>query len=110
MSTLSERHCRPMEGSAALTAEQVDNFRGEIDRGWEVATDGKSIRRLFKFDDYYRTMAFVNAVAWVAHREDHHPDLLVSYNRCEVTFSTHSVGGLSENDLICAAKLDGLER
>ena len=54
------------------------------------------------------TMAFVNAVAWIAHREDHHPDLLVSYNRCTVRFNTHSVGGLSINDFICAAKVDGL--
>jgi 4a-hydroxytetrahydrobiopterin dehydratase len=53
-------------------------------------------------------MAFVNAVAWVAHREDHHPDLEVSYKRCRVRYSTHAIGGLSENDFICAAKLNAL--
>jgi 4a-hydroxytetrahydrobiopterin dehydratase len=63
---------------------------------------------MFQFKNYYETMAFVNAVAWVAHREDHHPDLEVGYNKCTVRYSTHSVGGLSENDFICAAKVDSL--
>jgi 4a-hydroxytetrahydrobiopterin dehydratase len=67
-----------------------------------------AIRKTFRFDDYHRTLAFVNAVAWIAHREDHHPDLEVGYNRCTVRYSTHDVGGLSENDFICAAKVDRL--
>ena len=70
-------------------------------------TDG-AIARTFRFADYYETIAFVNALAYVAHAEDHHPDLAVAYNRCEVRFSTHSVGGLSENDFICAAKVDAV--
>jgi 4a-hydroxytetrahydrobiopterin dehydratase len=53
-------------------------------------------------------MAFVNASAWISHREDHHPDLLVGYNRCRAAYVTHAIGGLSENDFICAAKLDAL--
>ena len=69
---------------------------------------GKEIARTYKFKNYYETMAFVNALAWIAHREDHHPDLLVGYNRVQVRFSTHSIGGLSENDFICAAKIDAL--
>ncbi len=68
----------------------------------------KEIRRTFDFKDYYAGIAFVNAVAWIAHREDHHPDLAVGYDKVTVTFSTHSVGGLSENDFICAAKIDAL--
>lgn len=64
------------------------------------------LRRDYKFANYYETIAFVNAIAWIVHREDHHPDLEVSYNRIGVSFSTHSIGGISINDFICAAKLD----
>ena len=64
------------------------------------------LEREFIFKDFHQTMAFVNGVALVAHQQDHHPDMQVSYNRCEVKFSTHSIGGLSENDFICAAKVD----
>ena len=74
--------------------------------GWALVDDG--IQKRYDFADYHRTMAFVNAVAWVAHVEDHHPDLAVSYNRCTVRFNTHSVGGISINDFICAAKVDAL--
>lgn len=74
--------------------------------GW--TQDGKSIVRTFEFADYHRTLAFVNALAWIAHAEDHHPELTVTYNRCTVRWDTHSVGGLSINDFICAAKVDAL--
>jgi 4a-hydroxytetrahydrobiopterin dehydratase len=76
--------------------------------GWSLSEDARSIQREFGFNNYYETMAFVNAVAWVAHREDHHPDLFVTYKRCEVRLSTHGVGGLSRNDFICAAKFNAL--
>jgi 4a-hydroxytetrahydrobiopterin dehydratase len=75
--------------------------------GW--TRNGDAITRSYKFADFFHTMAFVNAVASVAHREDHHPDLAVSYNRCDVTFSTHSAGGLTRNDLICAVHVDALQ-
>jgi 4a-hydroxytetrahydrobiopterin dehydratase len=68
------------------------------------------ISKVYEFDDFYETMAFVNALAYIAHVEDHHPELSVSYNRCAVTFSTHAIGGLSENDFICAAKIEALLR
>ena len=74
--------------------------------GWALV-DG-AIQKRFDFSDYHHTLAFVNALAWIAHGENHHPDLLVSYNRCTVRFNTHSVGGISINDFICAAKVDGL--
>jgi len=74
--------------------------------GWALV-DG-AIQKRYDFADYHRTMAFVNAVAWVAHVDDHHPDLAVSYSHCTVRFSTHSVGGISINDFICAAKVDAL--
>jgi len=75
-------------------------------RGWELA-DG-AIRRRFDFADFHRTMAFVNALAWIAHVEDHHPDVAFGYNHCTVRFNTHSVGGISINDFVCAAKVDAL--
>ena len=75
-------------------------------QGW--AYTGGMIRKTFDFKNYYQTMAFVNALAWIAHREDHHPDIEVGYKRCHVRYSTHSIGGLSENDFICAAKIDAL--
>ena len=74
--------------------------------GW-AEVEG-SIEKTYSFANYHETIGFVNALAWVAHREDHHPDLSVSYDRCAVRFSTHAVGGLSINDFICAAKLDAL--
>jgi 4a-hydroxytetrahydrobiopterin dehydratase len=80
--------------------------------GWTLK-DGKIVKT-FAFKDYYRTLAFVNAMAYVIHAEDHHPELVVTYNRCTVAFNTHSVnggcGGISENDFICAAKLDALHK
>jgi 4a-hydroxytetrahydrobiopterin dehydratase len=76
--------------------------------GWELAPGGGEIRKTYKFADYYETMAFVNAIAYVAHKADHHPDLEVGYNRCTVRYSTHDVGGLSDADFVSAAKVDAL--
>jgi 4a-hydroxytetrahydrobiopterin dehydratase len=108
MTELRSMRCRHRSGEAdKLTRERADSLLANLD-GWVFTDDRKAIRRVFEFDDYHRTMAFVNAAAWIAHVEDHHPDMEVGYNRCAVLFSTHSVGGLSENDFICAAKIDGL--
>jgi 4a-hydroxytetrahydrobiopterin dehydratase len=74
--------------------------------GWALA--GNEIRKTYDFKNYYETMAFVNGVAWIAHRADHHPELEVGYNKCTVRYSTHSVGGLSENDFDGAAKIESL--
>ena len=74
--------------------------------GWE--RQGTNITKTFKFKNYYETIAFVNASAWISHRQDHHPDLEVGYNTCKVRYSTHSVGGLSENDFQCAGKLEAM--
>jgi 4a-hydroxytetrahydrobiopterin dehydratase len=95
--------CKP--GTPALTQPQIGLLIAEVS-GWKQQ-DGQ-IAKTYNFKDYHHTMAFVNAVAWVAHREDHHPDMEVGYNRCTVRYSTHSVGGLSEKDFICAAKVDAL--
>lgn len=108
MTHLADQHCEPRRGAEhKLSSHALRDALAALP-GWELADDGGAIRKTFKFADYYRTLAFVNALAYVAHREDHHPDLGVHYNRCVVTFSTHDVGGVSQNDLICAAKTDRL--
>ena len=105
---LARAHCIPRRGSEhKLTQARIRELLPDIP-GWELAEDGHALVKTFRFDDYYRTMAFVNALAFVAHREDHLPDLSVHYDRCVVRYSTHDVGGLSENDFICAAKAESL--
>lgn len=75
---------------------------------WEAAADGKSIAKAFRFENFYQTLGFVNAIGWMANRQDHHPNLEVGYNRCVVHWSTHDVGGLSMNDFICAARVEAI--
>ncbi|MDR6992120.1 4a-hydroxytetrahydrobiopterin dehydratase [Luteimonas sp. 3794] len=105
---LSDAHCVPRRGDEHRLAEaRVRELLPQV-AAWTLAEDGQALTRTFRFDDYHRTMAFVNALAFIAHREDHHPDLGVHYDRVEVRYSTHDVGGLSENDFICAAKADRL--
>jgi 4a-hydroxytetrahydrobiopterin dehydratase len=106
--SLTEKRCMACEGEIpALSKEEIVGLAREVPK-WRLAEDGKSIRRSFTFENYYQTMAFVNAVAWLAHQEGHHPDLEVHYSRCEVRYSTHAIDGLTENDFICAAKVDRL--
>jgi len=76
--------------------------------GWKL--EGKSLVKTFTFKDYHETMAFVNAVAAISHRENHHPDLAVSYNKCGVVYTTHSAAEVTENDFICAAKVEAIPR
>jgi 4a-hydroxytetrahydrobiopterin dehydratase len=103
---LAHKKCRPCEGvMPPLSPSEVAILMGQLE-GWEFLE--KTIRKDFQFKNYYQTTAFVNAVAWISHREDHHPDLTVGYNNCRVEYTTHAIGGLSENDFICAAKVDTL--
>lgn len=105
---LASRRCRPLRGTEhRLAPSALAESLAKLP-GWTTSEDGAAIQRTFRFDDYYRTMAFVNALAFVAHQEDHHPDLSVHYDRVVVRYSTHDVGGPSENDLICAAKASRL--
>jgi 4a-hydroxytetrahydrobiopterin dehydratase len=93
---------------APLSRAQATALRKRLHKDWKLAADAKSLRRSLKFKDFYRTMSFVNALAHIANIEDHHPDLEVGYNYCRITYATHSIGGLSHNDFICAAKIDRL--
>lgn len=105
MNPLLNQTCRPLEGSAAMAAADIEAHLRQVP-GWALK-DG-AIEKTYTFRNYHETLAFVNALAWIAHREDHHPDLLVKYASCQVRYNTHSVGGISINDFICAAKADAL--
>jgi 4a-hydroxytetrahydrobiopterin dehydratase len=76
--------------------------------GWQRIAG--ALQKSWDFPDFHHTMAFVNALAWIAHREDHHPDLGVHYGRCVVRYSTHSAGGITARDFACAAMVDALQR
>ena len=108
MSSLAERKCQACDGGVApLTRDAAEELRQELQSDWAINMDsGGTLRRAFTFRDFYRTMSFVNALAHIANIEDHHPDLEVGYNYCRVQFTTHAIKGLSENDFICAAKID----
>ena len=109
MSELTQKSCKPLaSGTPPLPADAVHTLLQQLHEDWQVQQEPPEINRSFKFKNYYQTMAFVNALAWIAHQEDHHPDIEFSYNRCVVHYSTHSIGGISENDFICAAKIDAL--
>lgn len=109
MSELASKNCKPCEGGVApLDRQQAQEMLQQVSSEWSLTDENQAIHRSFSFEDFYETMAFVNAVAWIANQEGHHPDLEVSYNSCGVQFSTHAIGGLSENDFICAAKVDDL--
>ena len=86
----------------------MSQLKSRIDDEWHYSASGLAIERIVRFTNYYETIAFVNAVAWIAHMEDHHPELTVGYNRCQVTYTTHSAGGLTNSDFICAEKIDAL--
>ena len=106
---LTERRCEPCEGGVPpLEADAATELMRALDEAWSMSQDGKWIQRRFEFSGFNRTMGFVNAVAWIANSEGHHPDLEVSYRECLVKYTTHAIGGLSENDFICAAKIDRL--
>lgn len=89
----------------ALNDQQAQEKLQRLE-GWE--RQGAEICKTFNFEDFYHTMAFVNAIAWIANREDHHPDLEVGYNHCIVRYSTHSAGGVTDKDFLCAAKIEKL--
>jgi 4a-hydroxytetrahydrobiopterin dehydratase len=111
MSDLTQKKCVPCEGGVApLSSVEAQAMMKQLGSQWALAEDAKSIRSEWKFRNFYHTMSFVNAVAHVANAEDPHPDLEVGWGYCRVKYNTHAIGGLSENDFICAAKIDALPR
>ena len=108
MSDLLKQHSKELpSGTPALAKAEVEKLLAEVP-GWKLGADGKRITRAYEFKNFHETIEFVNALAFVVHKEDHHPDLEVSYKTCRATFWTHTVGGLSMNDFICAAKINSL--
>ena len=92
--------------SATEVVSQLSRLNGEQALGWRLI-DG-ALEKTFSFKNYYETISFVNAVAFIANAEDHHPDLTVSYGQCKVRFNTHDVKGISVSDFFCASKVDAL--
>ena len=106
---LAAQRCKPCEGGVPpLTADQAAELLRALDANWAISEDGLSIARSFEFPQYSQTLGFANAVAWVAIAEGHHPILTIEYGRCHVSYTTHAINGLSDNDFICAAKIDRL--
>lgn len=103
---LANKRCKPIQdGMASLSHVETDKLMKQLE-GWQRFDH--LIGKTYHFNNYYETITFVNAVAWMSHREDHHPELTVGYNTCHVEYTTHATHGLSENDFICAAKIDTL--
>jgi 4a-hydroxytetrahydrobiopterin dehydratase len=108
MSELTKIRCVGCEGGIpSLAAAEIKQFMQEL-QAWEVSQNNLSISKKFIFKNFYKTMAFVNAIAWMAHQENHHPDMEIGFNYCIVKYTTHAVNGLTKNDFICAAKIDSL--
>ncbi len=108
MEELQHKRCLACEaGVRPFNDDDVKKFLPKLNN-WSVNSDNTMISRRFTFKGFYKTMAFVNAIAWIANQENHHPDLEVGYNYCLVKYTTHAIEGLSENDFICAAKVDAL--
>ena len=103
---LTSKKCVPCEGGTpALSAIKAQQLLNNL-KDWQISADHKAISKKFSFKNFRQTMEFANAIAYIANKEGHHPDLKLGYNYCEVLFTTHAIDGLSENDFICAAKVD----
>ena len=108
MEKLLEKRCKPCEGGVdPLSRDRVNRYLEQVP-GWQLSADQKSIARKFEFKGFFRTMSFINALAWIANQQDHHPDFSAGYNYCKVNFTTHAIDGLSENDFICASRVNAL--
>ncbi|HUO80598.1 MAG TPA: 4a-hydroxytetrahydrobiopterin dehydratase [Steroidobacteraceae bacterium] len=106
---LADRRCVPCEGGVKpYTEAEARAALAALNGAWRLDAAARHLEREYRFKDFYRVMSFANAVAHVANREDHHPDLELGYDYCRVRYTTHAIKGLSENDFICAAKIDRL--
>lgn len=105
---LIEKKCVPCEGGVApLSANDATKLLKQLD-GWTLSKDNQAISKHFSFKNFYKTMAFANAIAFIANEENHHPDMCLGFNYCDINLKTHAISGLSENDFIVAAKIDEL--
>jgi 4a-hydroxytetrahydrobiopterin dehydratase len=106
---LTEKRCIPCEGGTKpLTQAEAETFQQQLGPHWKLIDSARKIEAQFEFKNYFRTLAFVNAVAYLVINEDHHPDISFGYKTAKITFWTHTINGLSENDFICAATIDRL--
>ena len=108
MTPLHQQNCQPYSNVPPLDVNSAQEQLKHL-RGWQANTEHTQISQRFAFKNYYQTIAFVNAVAYIVHQQDHHPDINFGYNQCHISFSTHSIDGLSMNDFICAARIDLLD-
>lgn len=109
MADLRTQTCRTFSNrDSSLNEEKISTLLSQLNPQWLLDESEQTISFTFKFKNYYQTIAFVNVVAQIAHQQDHHPDLSISYNLCKITYSTHSVAGLSINDFICADKINNI--
>lgn len=105
---LAIQHCKPRKGSEHALDKAEATRLLQMLPGWQFHADGHAIVKDFRFDDFHRTLGFINAVGFMANQQDHHPDLEAGYGHCQLLWSTHDVGGLSLNDFICAARVEAL--
>ena len=108
MNNLKDKSCKPCEGGVCPLDEDLSKQQLDLVPGWELTEDKTGIVRTLRFKDFLTTMSFINAMAWVVNEENHHPDFSAGYNYCNVGFSTHAIDGLSDNDFICAARIEAL--
>ena len=108
---LSKKKCLPCEGGIdAIDKKQALKLLDKLSKGWNLSNDNKKITKDFKFKNHYEVIAMINLIAWISHREDHHPEISFSYSNLSITYYTYAIDGLSENDFICAAKIDNSVR
>ncbi len=107
---LTEKRCEACEGGVQpMTGIAAKKELQKLDH-WNINDDTSEIFKEYEFKNFYHTMAFVNAIAFIANKENHHPDLTIGYNYCHIRYSTHAINGLSINDFICAAKIDAINK
>ncbi|MES2503995.1 MAG: 4a-hydroxytetrahydrobiopterin dehydratase [Myxococcota bacterium] len=102
------KHCKPCEGGVSPMSLKDASTRVQQLKGWSLSLEGDNISKFWLFKNHYQVMAFINAIAFISHREGHHPDITFGYNSARVIYTTHAVKGLSENDFICASYIDAL--
>lgn len=108
MTELAQQDCEPCKGGIApLPRARVDELLAQLD-GWRIDDDGTTIRRRFAFKGFAKAVEMANLGAWLGNKQGHHPDIAFGWGYCEIAFTTHDAGGLTENDFICAARLDAL--